>query len=405
MGKQTTLLITCIVLLTTFAGAQENDADMWFLGGISNSRLFSDSLPTRPMSSFMLGIGARWELKQPFYAGASSSFVRRGFESDDQNARLINDYLDLGVSAEAEVLPGLFIGPRIHYANLLYSRLRSQSVFTNYERRNQSNTGYRSSFHVGLTARVELQAGLEFGMNLSAPRFLEHGMLSEFYVAVNPQVSRGESEAHRDRREAYRHIMAMRESILLVRLHTLQPTIDALRESGKNQEADEVEFKIKIQSERIIRAFNDRFDFCPVYFFYSHDSPAIRAGQFEEVLYDGPELPTQAQISDSVSYYIADFGILEPDTATYFLGYDLVSDGNFSVKRIRREYRPTTFRFGALKVRDSEFNQLRSPFPFWVKTYGPYLFKRDVDAIVERFSEKLYEFHNKAKANHRIKKD
>lgn len=81
--------------------------------------------------------------------------------------------------------------------------------------------------------------------------------------------------------------------------------------------------------------------------------------------------------------------MFEADTATYFLGYDWVSNGNFSGEKVRVVYRPAIFSFGAQKERDSQFNQLRSPFPYWVKTYGAYLFKREVDAIILRFNEKL----------------
>jgi hypothetical protein len=397
------LLVSLFLSLSVFGQDQARNEEFWFTAGLANSHIFSDSLQTIPTNSFTLGMDARWEIKAPLFISGSTSYVRRGFQSLEQNASLKNNYLDIGISPQAELLPGLFLGPRLYYSSLIFSSLESQSIFTNFEKRGNTNTGYSSEWNLGASARIELQEGLEFGINMTLPKFLSRGIQTEFYVAFNPKGSGGESVAQRDRKEAYRHIMLLRESVLLVRLHTMEHSIAALREADHDEEADELEFKIKFQNERIIRAFNDHFDFCPVHYFYSYDSRAVRMKNYSEVLLDGVDLPIQTELPDSTSFYIADFGQLEPDTATYFLGYDWVSNGNFSGERVRVVYRPTTFTFGALKVRDSQFNQLRSPFPYWVKTYGAYLFKREVDVIIQRFNEKLYEFHDDAKSSYRIR--
>ena len=389
-------ILMCLCLFF-FGISQAQEEEMWVQLGLSNSHFYNDSLDTRPLNSPLGGMGASWKFDNGLRIQTGVLYSQRGFQSSDQNARLTNEYLDVIGMGQYQVLPGLYIGPHARYASLLSSKIRVKSQLTNFESQTRILTSFRSSFEWGLGMNVELEEGLELTCRVDNLFPSERaGRFAEVGLTFNPEEIKSNSMAAQDRAEAFRHILEMKESVLFVRLKTMEHSIAALRVQGRDQQADNLEAQIRNQNERIVRAFNEHYTFTPVYFFYSYNSNKVMNGDFTNSLLDGVDLPIQQELPADSKYYIADFGILEPDTATFFMGYDWIPDGNFSRKKIRREYRATTFRFGALKVKGPDFVQLRSPFPFWVKTYGQFLFKRDPNAIVIRFEEKLQDFFERA---------
>ena len=69
-------------------------------------------------------------------------------------------------------------------------------------------------------------------------------------------------------------IKELKEGVLLVRLHTKQPVIDAMKERGSFKKAHYIKEKQEAVNKEIVAAFKD-FDFCKVYFFYSQFSDSL----------------------------------------------------------------------------------------------------------------------------------
>ena len=107
--------------------------------------------------------------------------------------------------------------------------------------------------------------------------------------------------------------------VLLVRLKQKQKSIDALRKRNRKKLANKIELKQQNRNSYIIDAFNTKFDFCPVYFFYSDDSKHVRTNNLDSVsfLNDSLFIDTSITLLDT-NFYIAEFGRIEPEeTITY----------------------------------------------------------------------------------------
>lgn len=199
---------------------------------------------------------------------------------------------------------------------------------------------------------------------------------------------------NQEKQLAYTHISALKSSALLVRLKTKQKTIDALRKNNLNQEADIVTLEMRQKNLAIIKAFNEKFNFCPVYFFYSSDSKLVLENKLDSVRFLNEKLEYDGLIKfNSDNFYIGEFGNIEQHPSTSKTGdYDTYdSEGNIITREAYNGQ--TNFGFGALVIKDSNFNQLLRPFPYYSRTYQDIIFiKRKYSTVVSKMNEKLREY-------------
>ncbi|WP_027420085.1 hypothetical protein [Crocinitomix catalasitica] len=159
----------------------------------------------------------------------------------------------------------------------------------------------------------------------------------------------------------------------------------------------------KIESEqadlnkKIVEAFQNNFDFCPTYFFFSDYSSSIRKGDFNNVEFLNEKLlPDTTILLSNRSFLIAEFGRIEQDTAKYFDGYYYTSGDN-GLERKTSYYGGPNMRFGALVIKNDQFMQLRRPFPYYVRTFDSLPIKRSPKNVVKRMNKKLQRFYKKNK--------
>lgn len=360
--------------------------------------LLSDGV--RTYTGVYAGLTASEEFGDRVGFQAGIAYSRLGAFHDDNNARLLAQNVDAGAKLYAR-LSGFNVGLHGQYSYLISSTYR----FNPGDGRGDQVTdvdGYENSIHVGPMAELEMQPGTF----LSASYWYPISGLDQGHFRLGLRVNLDRKQVnHRkeirkfEKAEAIRHINTMKDGVLLVRLNTLQNSIKALNEKGLNDEAKELEDAIRVQNLAVMNAFQNKFSFCPVYFYYSYDVAKVKAAQYEGVLFNGAGEKIIEHNLDSLPCYIAEFGQLEPDTTSSFLGYDWVSNGDFSGERVERYTYPSFFNFAALKVKGPDFYQLRDPFPYYVKTYGTFLFNRSPFEIIARFNERLFIYYEDHKAS------
>ena len=104
-------------------------------------------------------------------------------------------------------------------------------------------------------------------------------------------------------------IRELKNGALLVRLQTKETSISALRKAGNDEQANQVEAKQTTYNKEIIAAFKSDFNFCPVYFFQSHYTENLKAGNFEEVVFVNDSLVPDPDIRCTQTVYLtAEFG-------------------------------------------------------------------------------------------------
>ena len=138
------------------------------------------------------------------------------------------------------------------------------------------------------------------------------------------------------------YINQLKDGFLLVRLHSVENKIIALQARGQRSEANRTKVAQKMENARIVKAFHEHFDFCPVYFFYSKESKKIKDNQLDGVVLNRQFLPVaQEQIAEK-QFLIADFARIQPP-----------ADGAG---------------LPALIVLNQQLIQLSKPFPFYIRT-------------------------------------
>ena len=182
-----------------------------------------------------------------------------------------------------------------------------------------------------------------------------------------------EQTSLRDKEAASNNIRNMRKGALLVRLKTRQNTIDAFKKKGYVKLAKQVEEKQKVRNKKMMKAFQKHFDFCKVYFFYSNDSEKILKENWEGIFLN-ENLEQDASISVNEEFiFTADVGFLK---RTHLEEPETKSHSN------------TGMSDNILVIKDSEFSQLRRPFPYYIKVSDRYMERK-----VAKLNTRLHRYH------------
>ena len=384
------------LLLQTFSAAAQYTtalapAESEVLLGVQSSRFKSDSLEADPIAALSVGFRTTAKLTDLYFLRATGRFSTRGYNTRTLNGRLRNRYVDAEINVLRELLPGLRaeVGLAAHF--LFQSSFRYNSPVFGFQEVNTTPKNW-STFAdglIGLEIRLEEKLALGIRYYPAVSQRQGPGLLAQMAVSLDDTWSSGIKAAERE--EAYQNILDLKNGVLLVRLKRLDKSVNALIRMGEPLKAEEFGRKIAAQNRDLMRAFEQEFNFCPVYFFYSESSDSIRKSNYS-VLFDQRGEPVELP-SNFPNVFIADTGPLQADTSTHFYDYELVSDGNFSRKRIKRVYAGQAMGFGAICIKDQQFVNLKNPFPYYVKTYGNYVFLRKPSKIVWLLNQKLFDYY------------
>jgi hypothetical protein len=188
-------------------------------------------------------------------------------------------------------------------------------------------------------------------------------------------------------------IKKFKEGVLFVRIRNRDLEVEYLKKYGRIEEARKVENKRRELNQRLIRAFNANFDFCPVYFFFSHDSKHIRLGQFDSVGFVDTSLNVVDSIKPKPSYYLtAELGKVVADTAKFFGGYRTVETEDGLVQKPIYHTGPDAG-FKGLIIKSDQFIQLVHPFPYYVRTYFEHPNERRMMWYVKKLNAALHQYY------------
>ena len=145
--------------------------------------------------------------------------------------------------------------------------------------------------------------------------------------------------AQSDSEKAREQLQEMKDGVLLVRLFTNDAKIATLRHQGEEREAQRASNFQHQENKDIILSFSQVFQFCPVYFFYSEDSEAIRSRDFDGHIFDAALQPVDGQELHGKSIFTAEFSETE----------------NLGIE--------------GLIIMDDQLFPLKSPFPFYQRKH------------------------------------
>lgn len=182
---------------------------------------------------------------------------------------------------------------------------------------------------------------------------------------------------------AQQQITALKNGgVLLVRLQTRTKSIDLYRNNGQHNVANRIEDEQYQENKAIVSAFNQLFNFAPVYFFYADNTDKVQAGNTTGIFLNSKLVATDS-INPKLDFFmVAEFGPLEGETKV-IPGDTLVA---------LPDYVPGDLLERALVVRDHNFMQMRSPFPYFVRAAA----KNKSGKQVNRLNEQLHSYFKNA---------
>ncbi len=392
------LLFLCVIsisssLLGQFSPSQA-PAETEITFGITNSRFKSDSLEVNPLSSFNIGFRATSALSDNYFFRASARFSTRGYNNSKWNGKLRNRYLDAELNVLRELFPGLRfeIGVAAHF--LYRSTFNYKDPGLGFQEISTTPDNWSSYLDGFVGAELRMEEKISLGLRYYPEFELDRGAGLVAQIALSLDNTWASGERALIKEQADRTIVELKNGVILIRLKRLTKSIEALKRMGEPLKAEEVKRKIESQNRDLMKAFKSEFDFCEVRFFYSDDSNEIRSGNFEGKLMDSNGEVAQLPKGYSEIYF-ADTGPLQADTSLHYYDYQLISDGDFSSRRIKRKYSGQAMGFGALAIKDKNFVNLSKPLPYYVKTYGNYLFLRKPKRTVSILNINLHEYYSK----------
>ena len=158
-------------------------------------------------------------------------------------------------------------------------------------------------------------------------------------------------------------VKILKEGMLLVRLHNSEGKIAKLIELGQEEEARKTEAEQREKNKRIIQAFDESFDYCPVYYFYAGHSQKVRYRQLDGILMNKSlEIDSTLNLEDT-PFLIAEFGEAGDSDVGLFLP--------------------------GLVVMDYQFTPLSKPFPYFVRTTFMST-KKEAEKAVKTLNRKLH---------------
>ena len=191
--------------------------------------------------------------------------------------------------------------------------------------------------------------------------------------------------------KAQSQIVQMKQSIILVRLSDKAPVIKALEEKGMEQRAKAVKAKQDAINKEIMLSFS-KFDFCQVYFFYSNDSEFLKNRNFSKVqLYEAPNLLAKGVKLDT-NFFVADYGMLTNEKELKNETAQKEKSGVTKQKKYKGSDVNTSIK--CMYLRDHNFNQLESPFPFYVRFHPTPIQSLSYKQLAERMNKQLTKFSN-----------
>ncbi len=191
------------------------------------------------------------------------------------------------------------------------------------------------------------------------------------------------------RGKSKKQIVQMKQSILLVRLSDKAPLIKALQEKGMEQRARAVKIKQDAVNKEIMSSFSG-FDFCEVYFFYSHDSENLQEGKFDKVtLYASYDLLAK-DVKLDTNFFVADFGMLRNEEELKTKTKQEEKTGISKQKKYKGSEVNTTIK--CMYLRDHNFEKLNSPFPYYVRFHPSPIQSLSYRQVIDRMNKQLTKF-------------
>jgi len=208
---------------------------------------------------------------------------------------------------------------------------------------------------------------------------------------------------------AKKHIEELRKGVLLVRLKTADPSIEALKKNGDFKKAEQLKLRQEYINRNLVDAFKRKYTFSEVQFFYSNSSADVKKGNLEGIFLDQRlQLDSSIKIAKDKKIFTVELATIEQDSLQQYSHESLTFVG--SQKEKERFYGSPNLGLRGLVIKTRDFKQLSRPFPFYTRyvveslnkspemlLMGPhflfFLYTPNIESCVQKLNAKLERFY------------
>ena len=398
--------ISCLFLFSNVQ-AQEG-LSKFIVAGYNFSSLELESEKLRPIASPFLGINARIKVK-------GNLFLRPGIYLSRKRS-LINSSSDLrqetgsfGIQIQQRVDDFFFhLGIQKDKnlgRSIIYKTANPQLYCLNENKRDGNN------LLLDIGTEFKLNESWNFSFDIQTP--LDKSNSGTIQIGLVFKLANDEAELKMkpisERRirnnHAKRQIGELNNGVLLCRLQTSIPKIEAMIKCGFIEEANEVEEAQRKFNLGLMKSFRKNYSFSQVEFFYSYHSDKVRKGDFNNIfLNEDLQVDSTIEIDTNKKVFTIAYQNIKSDTIQIFDQQVRSYRGGL----IDSYFGGPDFSFNALVVMTQDFQQLLRPFPYYTRGFAPsfkqhktmrvLLFpflskdKYDFDHTISIFNSKLIRF-------------
>jgi hypothetical protein len=336
-------------------------------------------------------------LKEKLGLTASVNFFVKGVEKTSPYVRYRYAYVSGELTAHYRIIGFIQLEGGYRYGFEQYSRklILNGNTPSGVERSEIPGFGNYGQWMVGTAVKISPKTtiAVQYGIpTQSTP--LSHFVVGVRYDLFNKVEISQKREKDANKEKAHRESVYLKEGVLLVRLRTMQATMDAYRKIGRNEEADRLQAATTRENNEIIQAFS-HYNFSRVFFFYDHHSALVKAGELDSILFDHRLVPIPA---DSIqgTIYTAELGNYSSQVKSYqakrefqYLKENDISPDSSSAWVT---YSDQGLGIGGIIIMNQAFEPLEKPFPVFTPVTNPTLFRNDlrVEQAVKKLNKALY---------------
>jgi len=402
-----------IVFLPLFCLGQETlKPSLGISAGCNISRHYLLTFPLDRGAGLNLGLNGLFPVRDVFCIKSSMSLSWMSSTWGFPFFKLRNQYVEFSLCAAAHFRDEIIFSAGINHSELLSSKILRLDYESNWQAYDINLYRSQQSIDIGMELKLQKNFSLLFDYFIPLKQF----DTKNFRVGINVRLT-GRSKKESipcitTREKALIQINDLKNGVLLVRLHTSEQSVEAMKRAGREHPANKTMLNHEKENRKIISSFRKNFSFCPVMFFFSNNSEKIMQKNISGIfLNDSLQPDSSIRFDETKKYFIAEFTALEPDTEKYFSHYSHAEDASGNLMEVKNYYGAADFSYYALVIRDENFAQLLRPFPYYTNArpeaalmnlnaipFYPVLFLSSLnwtyDAVVSRLEERLNNFYN-----------
>ena len=197
------------------------------------------------------------------------------------------------------------------------------------------------------------------------------------------------------REESKIQIQVLKNTGLLVRLKSYKKQLDHLTDEKYASRKDAIIKHRDEENMEIINAFNNEFDFCPVYFFYNSDTKKIIEKDFKNVFIN-KDLAKDPNITFALdTFLIGELGYVVTDSTTTYGSTAGYKNGiNNADGYAQSATTSSDFSNYGFNIRTQNFILINRPFPRFTSGYFAFV-KRSPKTIIKRVNRDLHRYKDK----------